>query len=41
MTKYNRHGFSVEDNLETLAKFRGIQAKCEYAEAFQVIKQVG
>ena len=40
MTKYNRHGFSVEDNLETLAKFRGIQAKCKYAEAFQVVKQV-
>jgi N-acetylglucosamine malate deacetylase 1 len=40
MTKYNKHGFSVEDNLETLAKFRGIQAKCKYAEAFQIIKQV-
>ena len=38
--KYNKHGFSVEDNLETLAKFRGIQAKCKYAEAFQIIKQV-
>jgi len=24
-----------------LAKFRGIQANCKYAEGFQVIKQVG
>lgn len=40
MKKYNKHGFSVEDNLETLAKFRGIQARCKYAEAFQIVKQV-
>jgi LmbE family N-acetylglucosaminyl deacetylase len=38
--KYHDHGFNVKDNLETLAKFRGIQAKCKYAEAFKIIKQV-
>ena len=38
--KYKHHGFNVEENLETIAKFRGIQAKCKYAEAFKVIKQV-
>ena len=38
--KYHQHGFDVKDNLETLAKFRGIQAKCKYAEAFKIIKQV-
>ena len=41
MVKYKSHGFDVPNNLETLAKFRGIQANCEYAEAFQVIKMVG
>jgi len=30
----------VTENLTTLAKFRGIQANCKYAEGFQVIKQV-
>ena len=39
--KYESHGFNVPENLKTLAKFRGIQANCEYAEAFQVIKMVG
>jgi len=39
--KYGSFGFNIEDNLETLAKFRGIQADCKYAEAFQVIKMVG
>jgi len=39
--KYNKAGFDVPENLKTLARFRGIQARCKYAEAFQVIKQVG
>lgn len=38
--KYQSHGFNVEENLTTLAKFRGIQASCKYAEAFKIIKQV-
>jgi len=38
--KYNNIGFNVKENLKTLAKFRGIQANCKYAEAFQIIKQV-
>ena len=41
ITKYKSHGFDVPKNLETIAKFRGIQANCEYAEAFQVIKMIG
>ena len=40
ITKYKSHGFNVEENLEILAKFRGIQASCKYAEAFKIIKQV-
>ena len=40
MVKYKAAGFDVEDNLRILGQFRGIQAKCKYAEAFQVIKQV-
>ena len=39
--KYESHGFNVPENLKPLAKFRGIQANCKYAEAFQVIKMVG
>ena len=39
--KYKAAGFDVSENLTTLAKFRGIQANCKYAEGFQVIKQVG
>jgi len=39
--KYKEAGFDVTKNLTTLAKFRGIQANCQYAESFQVIKQVG
>jgi LmbE family N-acetylglucosaminyl deacetylase len=39
--KYKAAGFDVTENLTTLAKFRGIQANCQYAEGFQVIKQVG
>ena len=38
--KYKEVGFDVTENLTTLAKFRGIQANCKYAEGFQVIKQV-
>ena len=38
--KYEAAGFDVSENLTTLAKFRGIQANCKYAEGFQVIKQV-
>lgn len=41
INKYESHGFNVTDNLETIAKFRGIQANCKYAEAFQVIKMIG
>ena len=41
IVKYSKAGFDVPDNLRTLARFRGIQARCKYAEAFQVIKQVG
>jgi LmbE family N-acetylglucosaminyl deacetylase len=37
--KYYEHGFNVEENLRILAQFRGIQATCKFAEAFQVIKQ--
>ena len=38
--KYKSQGFDVTDNLETLARFRGIQANCKYAESFQLIKMV-
>jgi LmbE family N-acetylglucosaminyl deacetylase len=38
--KYEKHGLDVKENLETLAKFRGIQARCKYAEAFHIIKMV-
>ena len=38
--KYKKAGFDVTENLTTLAKFRGIQANCQFAEGFQVIKQV-
>ena len=41
ISKYKSQGFDVPENLKTLAKFRGIQANCKYAEAFQVIKMVG
>ncbi len=40
MVKYKSHGFDVEENLEILGRFRGIQAQCKYAEAFQTVKQV-
>ena len=38
--KYKHQGFDIKENLKTLAKFRGIQARCMYAEAFKIIKQV-
>ena len=38
--KYKLHGFDVSKNLKTLAKFRGIQANCKYAEAFEALKMV-
>ena len=38
--KYKAAGFDVSENLTTLAKFRGIQSNCHFAEGFQVIKQV-
>jgi len=38
--KYKTHGFDIEYNLKTLARFRGIEANCYYAEAFKIIKQI-
>lgn len=38
--KYAKVGFDVSKNLETLARYRGIQANTIFAEAFQVIKTV-
>ena len=38
--KYAAMGFDVLDNLEILARYRGIQADARYAEAFQIIKTV-
>ena len=38
--KYEEAGFDVERNLKVMAQYRGIQANCEYAEGFQIIKMV-
>ena len=38
--KYKEVRFDVTENLTTLAKYRGIQACCKYAEGFQIIKKV-
>jgi len=38
--KYKKVALDVTENLTTLAKFRGIQSNCHFAEGFQVIKQV-
>lgn len=38
--KYKNCGFDVCKNLEALASFRGIQANCQYAEAFKALKLV-
>ena len=40
LRKYKTMGFDVLDNLEILARYRGIQAGTKYAEAFQIIKTV-
>jgi len=39
--KYEEVGFDVERNLKVMAQYRGIEANCKYAEAFQIIKMVG
>ena len=40
ITKYKSTGLDVEENLKILAQFRGVQARCKYAEAFKIIKKV-
>ena len=39
--KYKAASFDVSRNLKVMAQYRGIEANCEYAEAFQIIKMVG
>ena len=38
--KYEKVGFDVSKNLKLMAQYRGIQANCEYAEGFHIIKKV-
>lgn len=38
--KYKAAGFDVSKNLKIMAQHRGIEANCEYAEGFNVIKRV-
>ena len=38
--KYDKVGFDVPNRLRVLAEFRGIQANCDYAEGFHIIKKV-
>ena len=38
--KYKKAGFDVSRNLKVMAQYRGIEADCEYAEGFQIIKMV-
>jgi LmbE family N-acetylglucosaminyl deacetylase len=38
--KFTKHGYDMIDNLITLAKFRGSQSGCKYAEAFNILKMV-
>jgi len=38
--KFIKHGHDMIDNLKTLARFRGIQAGVQYAEAFNILKMV-
>tara|TARA_Y100000361_G_scaffold119178_1_gene110659 strand:+ start:99 stop:755 length:657 start_codon:yes stop_codon:yes gene_type:complete len=38
--KYKKAGFDVPHRLKVLAEFRGIQANCDYAEGFHLIKKV-
>tara|TARA_Y100000310_G_scaffold334281_1_gene413743 strand:+ start:1286 stop:1939 length:654 start_codon:yes stop_codon:yes gene_type:complete len=40
INKYGKIGFNIIENLKTLANFRGIQARCKYAEGFNIIKKV-
>ena len=36
--KFTEHGSDIIDNVITLAKYRGTQCSCKYAEAFNVLK---
>ena len=38
--KYSKAGFDVARNLKIMAQYRGIEANCEYAEGFHLIKRV-
>ena len=38
--KFKEHGFSIINNVATLAKFRGNQCGVQYAEAFNILKMV-
>ena len=38
--KYKQVGFDVSENLEIMAKYRGIQSNCKYAEGFHIVKKV-
>jgi len=38
--KYGKEGFDVPHRLKILAEYRGIQANCNYAEGFHLIKKV-
>lgn len=40
ISKFNKHGFDMLDNVLTLAKFRGNQCGVKYAEAFNILKMV-
>ena len=40
LKKYSNMGIDIIDNIKTLAKYRGNQAKIPYAEAFNVLKIV-
>jgi LmbE family N-acetylglucosaminyl deacetylase len=40
ISKYEKVGLNVKSNLEILARFRGIQGQCKYAEAFKVLKMI-
>ena len=40
ISKYKKVGLNVKSNLEVLAKFRGIQGQCKYAESFKILKMI-
>lgn len=40
IVKYNNSNIDIIDNLITLAKYRGMQCNCKYAEAFVVLKSL-